>query len=187
MLISMPTSPQGVIAFYAANKLGAVPALIHPLSTAPGDRALPRRERRAHRAHARRVLRRVRAAHAEGAARDDHPRAHPRLPLAAQEARLLAHQGTQDPAVPADPRVRWWAELMAAAHPAAPRAAAGAPTIRRRSCSPAAPPACPRASCCRTATSSPRACRPPPGAAWARAIRSSRSCRSSTASASACA
>jgi long-chain acyl-CoA synthetase len=35
MLISMPTSPQGVIAFYAANRLGAVPALIHPLSTAP--------------------------------------------------------------------------------------------------------------------------------------------------------
>ena len=34
-LISMPTSPQGVIAFYAANRLGAVPALIHPLSTAP--------------------------------------------------------------------------------------------------------------------------------------------------------
>jgi long-chain acyl-CoA synthetase len=35
VLISMPTSPQGVIAFYAANRLGAVPALIHPLSTAP--------------------------------------------------------------------------------------------------------------------------------------------------------
>jgi long-chain acyl-CoA synthetase len=34
-LISMPTTPQGVIAFYAANRLGALPALIHPLSTAP--------------------------------------------------------------------------------------------------------------------------------------------------------
>jgi len=34
-LISMPTSPQGVIAFYAANRLGALSALIHPLSTAP--------------------------------------------------------------------------------------------------------------------------------------------------------
>ena len=32
-LISMPTSPQGIIAFYAANKLGAVSAMIHPLST----------------------------------------------------------------------------------------------------------------------------------------------------------
>ncbi|HUN70615.1 MAG TPA: AMP-binding protein, partial [Burkholderiales bacterium] len=35
ILVSMPTAPQGVIAFYAANKLGALPALIHPLSTAP--------------------------------------------------------------------------------------------------------------------------------------------------------
>lgn len=35
ILISMPTSPQGVSAFYAANKLGALPAMIHPLSTAP--------------------------------------------------------------------------------------------------------------------------------------------------------
>lgn len=34
-LISMPTTPQGVIAFYAANRLGALPALVHPLSTAP--------------------------------------------------------------------------------------------------------------------------------------------------------
>ena len=34
LTISMPTSPQGVIAFYAAAKLGAVASLIHPLSTA---------------------------------------------------------------------------------------------------------------------------------------------------------
>jgi long-chain acyl-CoA synthetase len=32
--ISMPTSPQGVICFYAANKLGAISSMIHPLSTA---------------------------------------------------------------------------------------------------------------------------------------------------------
>jgi len=34
LLMVMPTTPQGVIAFYAANRLGALPALIHPLSTA---------------------------------------------------------------------------------------------------------------------------------------------------------
>lgn len=34
ILVSMPTCPQGVIAFYAANRLGAAAALIHPLSTA---------------------------------------------------------------------------------------------------------------------------------------------------------
>lgn len=32
--IALPTCPQGVTAFYAANRLGAVPAMIHPLSTA---------------------------------------------------------------------------------------------------------------------------------------------------------
>ena len=32
--ISMPTSPQGIICFYSANKLGAVASMIHPLSTA---------------------------------------------------------------------------------------------------------------------------------------------------------
>jgi long-chain acyl-CoA synthetase len=32
--ISMPTSPQGIACFYAANKLGAVSSMIHPLSPA---------------------------------------------------------------------------------------------------------------------------------------------------------
>ena len=31
--ISMPTTPQGIICFYAANKLGAKSSMIHPLST----------------------------------------------------------------------------------------------------------------------------------------------------------
>ncbi|MBN2360198.1 MAG: AMP-binding protein [Deltaproteobacteria bacterium] len=31
--IAMPTCPQGVICFYAANKLGAVAAMVHPLAT----------------------------------------------------------------------------------------------------------------------------------------------------------
>jgi long-chain acyl-CoA synthetase len=34
MTIALPTVPQGVIAFYAINKLGAVASMIHPLSTA---------------------------------------------------------------------------------------------------------------------------------------------------------
>ncbi len=32
--VAMPTVPQGIICFYAANKLGVVPSMIHPLSTA---------------------------------------------------------------------------------------------------------------------------------------------------------
>lgn len=34
IVIALPTSPPGIIAFYAANKLGAVAAMVHPLSTA---------------------------------------------------------------------------------------------------------------------------------------------------------
>lgn len=34
IIISMPTSPQGIICFYAVNKLGAVAGMIHPLSPA---------------------------------------------------------------------------------------------------------------------------------------------------------
>ncbi|HEU5040966.1 MAG TPA: AMP-binding protein, partial [Gemmatimonadales bacterium] len=34
LLIVMPTSPQAVLAYYAANAIGAVAALVHPLSTA---------------------------------------------------------------------------------------------------------------------------------------------------------
>jgi long-chain acyl-CoA synthetase len=33
--ISTPTCPQGVIAFYAASRVGAIPSMIHPLSTEP--------------------------------------------------------------------------------------------------------------------------------------------------------
>jgi hypothetical protein len=29
----MPTTPQGTVAFYAAIRIGTLPALIHPLST----------------------------------------------------------------------------------------------------------------------------------------------------------
>lgn len=34
IIVSMPTSPQGIMAFYAVNRLGAVAAMVHPLSTA---------------------------------------------------------------------------------------------------------------------------------------------------------
>ncbi len=34
LLVMLPTLPQAVVAFYAANRLGARPAMIHPLSTA---------------------------------------------------------------------------------------------------------------------------------------------------------
>ncbi len=124
ILISMPTSPQGVIAFYAANKLGAVPALIHPLSTAPEiERYLN--------------ASRARIALTLDAFYDRFADIKPKLPL---ETLILARipdylaplkkfgfwltKGRKIAPVPADARVRWWSELMAGRHPAAAPAAA---------------------------------------------------------------
>lgn len=124
ILISMPTSPQGVIAFYAANKLGAVPALIHPLSTAPEIEHYLN-------------LSRARIALTLDAFYDRFAAVQPKLPL---ETLILARipdylaplkkfgfwltKGRKIARVPEDARVRWWGELMAAAHPAAACAAA---------------------------------------------------------------
>jgi long-chain acyl-CoA synthetase len=121
ILISMPTSPQGVIAFYAANKLGAVPALIHPLSTAPEIEHYLNASR-------------ARIALTLDAFYDRFASIKPKLPL---ETLILARipdylspvkkfgfwltKGRKIPRVSADARVRWWADLMAGPHPAAPR------------------------------------------------------------------
>ncbi len=119
ILISMPTSPQGVIAFYAANKLGALPAMIHPLSTAPE------------------IAHYIDASGAPIALALDAfygtlAAAAPKRPL---EKILLARipdylsplkkfgfwltKGRKIKPVPADPRVHWWSEEMARSHPEA--------------------------------------------------------------------
>ncbi|MEW6689175.1 MAG: AMP-binding protein [Pseudomonadota bacterium] len=119
-LISMPTSPQGVIAFYAANKLGAVPALIHPLSAAPEI---------AHYLDASGA----RIALALGAFYGTLAAARPKRPL---ERILLARipdylaplkklgfwlaKGRKIPPVPPDARVHWWTEAMARPYPEMP-------------------------------------------------------------------
>jgi len=111
-LISMPTTPQGVIAFYAATRLGAVPALIHPLSTPPEiTHYLDQTGAR--------IALTLDAFHATLAA------ARPRKPL---ERILLARipdylslpkrigfaltKGRKIPRVEPDARVRWWSAVM---------------------------------------------------------------------------
>jgi long-chain acyl-CoA synthetase len=120
MLVSMPTSPQGIIAFYAASRLGAVPAMIHPLSTGPEiEHYLD--------ASGARIALTLDAFYRVFASLK------PRMPL---ETLILARigdylspvkrvgfwltKGRKIPQVPADPRVRWWADLVGAPHPAAP-------------------------------------------------------------------
>ena len=119
LLISMPTAPPGVVAFYAANKLGAVPALVHPLSTAPEI------ERYLDATGARIALTLDAFYGALAQARPRQPLAHivlarlaSDLPPAKRLAFWLA-RGRKIPRVPADPRVRWWSKLAAIAHPPA--------------------------------------------------------------------
>jgi len=125
LLISMPTAPGGVIAVYAANKLGVVSALIHPLSTE------------------REVEQYLNESGAQVALTLDaffgvFARVKPSQPLRhIVLARIGDHlspvkrfgfwltKGRKMAPVPADPRVRWWKDVMAASHPPAPRAATG--------------------------------------------------------------
>jgi long-chain acyl-CoA synthetase len=122
ILISMPTSPQAVVAFYAANRLGAVPALIHPLSTAREVTGFLDASR------ARIVLTLDAFYGTIAAATPNQPletillaRIPDYLPAVKRAAFWLA-KGRSIARVPADRRVRWWSDLMRASHPGAPRA-----------------------------------------------------------------
>ena len=124
LLISMPTTPQGVIAFYAANRLGALPALIHPLSTAPeithfldatGARmalVLDAFFGTMAAATPRRPLERILVAGIPEYL----------SPLKALGFRLT--KGRKIPPLPADPRIRRWKPMMAAAPAEGPRGTA---------------------------------------------------------------
>jgi long-chain acyl-CoA synthetase len=120
LTIAMPTCPQGVIAFYAANRLGAVSVMVHPLSP-PEELAF--------------YLRTTRSTHALTL-----DALYPRFRQAAEQAPLeclilarlpdylsfprnvLFHltRGRAIAPVPADGRVRWWKQLMRREHPPAP-------------------------------------------------------------------
>ena len=122
LLIAMPTAPAGVIAFYAANKLGVLPALIHPLSAPPEiEHYLD--------------VSGARVALTLDAFYGSFARLHPKRPL---ETILLSRlgddllplkrlgfwltKGRRIAPVPADARVRWWKQLNRQAHPEAARA-----------------------------------------------------------------
>ncbi len=125
ILISMPTSPQGIIAFYAANKLGAVPAMVHPLS------APPELEYYLNATGARIVLT-LDAFYGRFAQTKPHV-ALERIILARipdyltplKAAAFTLTKGRKIPKVPADSRVVWWKALMHERHPLSPRAQTG--------------------------------------------------------------
>ncbi len=118
--ISMPTSPQGIICFYAANKLGAVSSMIHPLSTAKEIEFYLN-------------VAKSRFALTLDAFYAKFKEAKNSTPL---ETLILARipdylnlfkkigfnltKGRQIPKVPPDPMVKWWADLMKGSYANAP-------------------------------------------------------------------
>ena len=122
LLISMPAAPAGVIAFYAANKLGAVPALIHPLSTPPEiEHAL-----NASGARAAITLDAFYGVFAQ--VKPQAPLRHLVLARIGDDLSPLKRfgfwltKGRKIAKVPADARLRWWKDLMATAQPQVARA-----------------------------------------------------------------
>ncbi|MBN2498469.1 MAG: AMP-binding protein [Deltaproteobacteria bacterium] len=118
--ISMPTSPQGVIAFYAANKLGAVCSMIHPLSP-PREIAFYLKTARSRFAL---TLDAFYPAFAEAVAFDsDCPLETLLLTRISDYLRFPVRlgfwltKGRKIKPVPPDPKVRWWQQLMRASHP----------------------------------------------------------------------
>jgi long-chain acyl-CoA synthetase len=118
--ISMPTSPQGVIAFYAVGKLGAVASLIHPLSTPSEIEGYLNMSRS-------RIALTLDAFYGSFAeARDGTPletlilaKISDFLP-AAKRLGFWLTRGRKIARVPEDAAVRWWSALMADGYPDAP-------------------------------------------------------------------
>ncbi len=118
--ISMPTCPQGVICFYAVNKLGAVASMIHPLSPANEIEFYLN-------------ISESRFALTLDAFYQPFKEVMDKTPL---ETLILTKisdylsplkslgfyitKGRKIPAVPKDPNVVWWKDMMKAPHPQAP-------------------------------------------------------------------
>ena len=113
--ISMPTSPQGIICFYAANKLGVVASMIHPLST-PAEIAYYLN------------VSKSRVAFTLDLFHDSFKNLPEKTPLEMLILTEIFDQLTQGqpmaekPVPEAGPAVRWWKDLMTAQHPEAPKA-----------------------------------------------------------------
>jgi long-chain acyl-CoA synthetase len=121
--ISMPTCPQGIICFYAANKLGAVSSMIHPLSP-PKEIEFYLNKSKSRFAL---TLDAFYRPFKEVQSRTDLQtlilaRIPDYLGLGMRIGFYLT-KGRKIPPVPQDPMVRWWHDLMKGSYPEAPPAA----------------------------------------------------------------
>jgi long-chain acyl-CoA synthetase len=120
--ISMPTCPQGIICFYAANKLGAVSSMIHPLSP-PKEIEFYLNKSRS------RFALTLDAFYGKfkevQSCTDLQTLILARIPdylgLGMRIGFYLT-KGRKIPPVPSDPMVRWWHDLMKGSYPEAPPA-----------------------------------------------------------------
>ena len=124
LTISMPTCPQGVIAFYAAIKLGALASMIHPLSAPTEIEGFLNRS-------GSRVALGLDAFYRSFADIEGE------TPLEtliltricdflspAKRAGFWLKKGRKIEKVPPDPRVRWWSQLMKESHSHVPAVSA---------------------------------------------------------------
>lgn len=123
--ISMPTSPQGVICFYAVNKLGAVASMIHPLS--------PPKEIEFYLNISKSVMALTIDAFYGSFNQVMHKTACKKLILAripdylglVKKIGFNLTKGRKIPKVPKDDRVVWWNDMMGGSYPAAKPAEMG--------------------------------------------------------------
>ena len=121
LMICMPTSPQAVVAYYAASSIGVVSAMVHPLATALELDGFARSSRSRVALTLDALYGRFTRALAAGTLQT---LVLTRLPDALTPLKRIGFwmsRGRKIPAVPLDPRVRWWTDLLTHAHPPAPR------------------------------------------------------------------
>jgi long-chain acyl-CoA synthetase len=120
--ISMPTCPQGIICFYAANKLGVVASMIHPLSPAKEIAFYLKTARSRFALTLDAFYRKFKEVQeTTGLETLILARIPDYLPLVKKIGFNLT-KGRKIPPVPADPLVRWWGDLMKGSYPPAPKA-----------------------------------------------------------------
>ncbi len=122
--ISMPTSPQGVICFYAVNKLGGVASMIHPLSTTKEiefyitvSKSKIALTIDAFYGKFKEAMKNAPLEHLILTKIPDY------LPMI-KKLGFKATTGRKIPGVPADPQVTWWKDMMKKKYPELPRISA---------------------------------------------------------------
>ncbi|KAF0155223.1 MAG: Acyl-CoA synthetases (AMP-forming)/AMP-acid ligases II [Syntrophaceae bacterium] len=117
LTIALPTIPQGVIAFYAVNKIGAVASMIHPLSTA--------REIAFYLTLSKSRMALILEDHYAKFKEVEKETGLQALIVTGAADSINSAAGKPLPAEPADPMVKSWRRLMAGSYPPVPQSTMG--------------------------------------------------------------